>query len=216
MFHFQHHSHRSRAAGGSGILSLGGSIPTEGEGHRLSSYGGSMSVPALGRQTPVLRCQLGKAHPGPVGPGCRAGLRHTLHTAASPAPRALGHSSEEEDLLQTEISSMLEKQVIEATTPSGRGFLSTIFLVPKKDGGQRLVINLKPLNRFMRTEHFRIEGIHVLRDLLRAGDWMAKVNLKDAYFMLPIREEDRAFLIFSFQNRTYQFKCLPFGLACAP
>ena len=115
-------------------------------------------------------------------------------------PRALGHSSEEEDLLQTEISSMLEKQAIEATTPSGRGFLSTLFLVPKKDGGQRPVINLKPLNRFMRTEHFRIEGIHVLRDLLRAGDWMAKVDLKDAYFMLPIREEDRAFLIFSFQN----------------
>ena len=49
-----------------------------------------MSVPALGRQTPVLRCQLGKAHAGPVGPGRRAGLRHTLHTAASPAPPSEG------------------------------------------------------------------------------------------------------------------------------
>ena len=45
---------------------------------------------------------------------------------------------------------------------------------------------------------------------------MAKVDIKDAYFMLPIREEDRAFLKFSFKDRTYQFKCLPFGLACAP
>ena len=35
-----------------------------------------------------------------------------------------------------------------------------------------------------------MEGIHVLRDLLRAGDWMAKVDLKDAHFMLPIREEE--------------------------
>ena len=41
------------------------------------------------------------------------------------------------------------------------------------------------------------------------------MDLKDAYFMLPIRE-DRAFLRFSFKDRTYQFKCLPFGLACAP
>ena len=32
---------------------------------------------------------------------------------------------------------MLEKHAIEETTPSGHGFLSTIFLVPKKDGGQR-------------------------------------------------------------------------------
>ena len=37
-----------------------------------------------------------------------------------------------------------------------------------------------------------------------------------SYFMVPVHEEDRAFLKFSFQERTYQFKCLPFGLACAP
>ena len=52
--------------------------------------------------------------------------------------------------------------------------------------------------------------------MLRAGDWMTQVDLKDAYFMVPIHEEDRAFLKFLFKERTYQFKCLPFGLACAP
>ena len=46
---------------------------------------------------------------------------------------------------------------------------------------------------------------------------MTKVDLKDAYFMVPIHEEDRAFLKFSFkEKKTYQFKCIPFGLACAP
>ena len=131
-------------------------------------------------------------------------------------PRALTHSQAEEALMQQEIGSMLEKHAIEETTPSGHGFLSTIFLVPKKDGGQRPVINLKCLNKFVYTEHFKMEGIHILRDLLRTGDWMTKVDLKDAYFMVPIHEEDRAFLKFSFKERTYQFKCLPFGLACAP
>ena len=61
-----------------------------------------------------------------------------------------------------------------------------------------------------------MESIHILRDLLRAGDWMTKVDLKDAYFMVPIHEEDRAFLKFPFKEKIYQFKCLPFGLACAP
>ena len=131
-------------------------------------------------------------------------------------PRALTHPQAEEALLQQEIGSMLEKHAIEETAPSGHGFLSTVFLVPKKDGGQRPVINLKSLNKFVYTEHFKMEGIHILRDLLRAGDWMTKVDLKDAYFMVPIHEEDRAFLKFSFKERTYQFKCLPFGLACAP
>ena len=61
-----------------------------------------------------------------------------------------------------------------------------------------------------------MEGIHILRDLLRAGDWITKVDLKNAYFMVPIHEEDIALLKFSFKERTYQFKCLPFGIACAP
>ena len=63
---------------------------------------------------------------------------------------------------------------------------------------------------------YKMEGIHVLKDLLRAGYWMAKEDLKDAYFMLPIREEDRVFLKFSLKDQTYRLKCLPFGLACAP
>ena len=45
---------------------------------------------------------------------------------------------------------------------------------------------------------------------------MTKVDLKDTYFMVPIHQEDRAFLKFIFQEKTYQFRCLPFSLACAP
>ena len=102
--------------------------------------------------------------------------------------------------MQQDIQSMLEKHAIEETTPRGHSFLSTIFLVPKKDGGQRPVINLKSLNKVVYTEHLKMEGIHILRDLLRAGDWMTKVDLKDAYFMVPIQEEDRAFFKFSFKD----------------
>ena len=43
---------------------------------------------------------------------------------------------------------------------------------------------------------------------------MTKVDLKDAYFMVPIHREDRAFLKLSFREKTYQFTCQPFGLAC--
>ena len=112
---------------------------------------------------------------------------------------------------------MLDKQAIsKVKMNSPQGFYSQMFLVPKKDGRQRPVINLKRLNQSVKTEHFKMEGIHMLKDLLKAGDWMAKIDLKDAYFMIPIAQEDREFLCFQWKDRSYQFNCLPFGLSSAP
>ena len=39
-----------------------------------------------------------------------------------------------------------------------RGFYSTIFLVPKKNGQMRYVINLKCLNQWVEAPHFKMEG----------------------------------------------------------
>ena len=111
-------------------------------------------------------------------------------------PPQLAFTEKEEECMQAEIQSMLEKQAISLVEESSESFFSQMFLVPKKDGRQRPVINLKRLNQSVKTEHFKIEGIHMLKDLLRAGDWMAKIDLKDAYFMIPIAQEDRDFLNF--------------------
>ena len=59
----------------------------------------------------------------------------------------------------------------------------------------RPVINLRPLNNFLRHEHFKMEGIHVVKDLLRQGDWLTRIDLKDAYFAIPIHTQDRKYLI---------------------
>ena len=80
----------------------------------------------------------------------------------------------------------------------------------------RPVINLKELNTYVAPHHFKMEGLHTLKDLLKTGDWMTKVDLKDAYFMIPIHSSDRSALCFQVQSRHYQYTCLPFGLSCAP
>ena len=53
--------------------------------------------------------------------------------------------------------------MIELSHPPEEGFYSTLFLVPKKDGGQRPVVNLKELNKFVATSHFKMEGVHTLK-----------------------------------------------------
>ena len=45
---------------------------------------------------------------------------------------------------------------------------------------------------------------------------MMKLDLKDAYNALPIHHSHRSYLMFVYQDRTYEFQCLPFGLSSAP
>jgi hypothetical protein len=91
-----------------------------------------------------------------------------------------------------------------------------MFIVPKKDGGNRPVINLKPLNQFLVYEHFKMEGIHMLRDLLKQDDYLVKIDLKDAYLTVPIWKHHQKYLRFLWKGTQHEFICLPFGLATAP
>ena len=93
--------------------------------------------------------------------------------------------------------------IVEVHNPRG-GFYSNLFLVPKKEERQRPVINLKTLNSFVHTEHFKMEGIHTLRDLVNPDDWLAKVDLKDAYFAIPIHKSHHKYLRFMYQGKHYQ------------
>ena len=69
------------------------------------------------------------------------------HQRQRPYPSQLNQSQQE--LVSQEITEMISKgAVTELQTPPEGGFFSTLFLVPKKDGGQRPVINLKNLNAF--------------------------------------------------------------------
>ena len=50
--------------------------------------------------------------------------------------------------------------------------------------GSPLVINLKKLNQHIPYEHFKMEGLFLLKELLQKGDYMYKIDLKDAYFSM--------------------------------
>ncbi len=56
-------------------------------------------------------------------------------------------------------------------------------------------------------------------DVLQAinpQQWFTTIDLKDAFFHVPIAPQHRPFLRFAFQGRVYQFCLLPFGLSLSP
>lgn len=114
------------------------------------------------------------------------------------------------------IANLLAKGVIKEVQPQDNQFTSTLFLVQKENGEFRPVINLRALNRFLVKESFKMEGLQVVRSLVQPGDWMMKLDLKDAYYAIPIHSSHKTYLRFVYQNRTYEFQCLPFGLSSAP
>ncbi len=133
-------------------------------------------------------------------------------------PKPFRFGSLEAELLEVEVQEMLAKDAIECVPEADRAhaFVSQLFLRPKKDGGWRPVFNLRSLNSFVLYEHFKMEGLFMLKGLVTRGAFLAKIDLKDAYFSIPIAAHHRRFLSFEWNGTLYCFKVLCFGLASAP
>ena len=98
-------------------------------------------------------------------------------------------------------------------TEMSSGFYSPYFIVPKKDGGLRPILDLRRLNKHLHKLPFRMLTQRRILGSVRHQDWFVVIDLKDAYFHVSILPRHRPFLRFAFEGRAYQYKVLPFGLA---
>ena len=132
------------------------------------------------------------------------------------APTPFNLSKEEERLVDLEVEKLLRKVAIEEVEPCENPFLSNIFMIPKKGGERRPVVDMRDLNNFIEPVHFKMEDLSHLPSVLRRGDFMCKIDLKDAYQTIPIAKKSRIYLRFLWRGKLYQFTCLPFGLRSSP
>ena len=126
--------------------------------------------------------------------GYRLQLASQPYQLLTPSP--INFSDSESAVVQSEIQTLLDKGAIEHVEYTQGEFICTLFLVPKKSGDLRPVISLKPLNFFVEKIHFKMENIDSTINYVSTGDYMVSLDLKDAYFSVPIHPLDRKLLRF--------------------
>lgn len=114
------------------------------------------------------------------------------------------------------VHNLISIGAIKAVHEDPNQFISPIFPVPKQNGKFRLVVNMKELNNFINTEHFKMEDWRTVISLMHKNMYLAKIDLKDAYHLIAIGPNTKKFLRFNWNTITYEYQCLPFGLSLAP
>ena len=79
-----------------------------------------------------------------------------------------------------------------------------------------MILNLKDLNTNVEYHNFKMKTLHSAIALMRPGFYMASIDLRDAYYSVPIDTDHKKYLKFYWKGILYQFTCLPNGLAFGP
>jgi len=125
-------------------------------------------------------------------------------------------SNEERLAVDDEIQKLLDKEVIALSDNEEGQILSNIFTRKKKDGGHRMILDLSGLNEFVVYRHFKMDTFETARALITQNCYMASLDLRDAYYSVPIANSDTKFFKFSWNNSLYHFRALPNGLSSGP
>ena len=149
------------------------------------------------------------------------GLDLQFHTppplSFRPPPCAQANEGQVQDLMSF-IPSLLSRKIIrEVPTPLRLPlFFSRPFLVSKKEGTLRPVLNLSRLNKYLVVPHFKMESVLSIASGIVEPLWGCTLDLEDAFFHVPIGWLFHCYLAFILDNRVFVFQYLPFGLALAP
>jgi len=118
------------------------------------------------------------------------------------------------DKISAELRRMEGDGIIERVESSA--WTSNIVVARKKDGGVRLCVNLKDVNKALIPERYPLPTMEELTMKVAGATVFSKIDLKWGYLQLEISKQARQLTAFVTHEGVFQFVRLPFGLATGP
>lgn len=136
-----------------------------------------------------------------------------LPGTSPPRGRLFSLSAPETRTMERYISDSLAAGLIRpSSSPAGAGF----FFVSKKDGSLRPCIDYRGLNNITIKNRYPLPLISSAFELLQGATVFSKLDLRNAYHLVRIREGDEWKTAFNTPSGHYEYLVMPFGLTNAP
>lgn len=116
--------------------------------------------------------------------------------------------------IDVELDKMLKLGVVEK---SRSAWSSPILLIRKKDGTYRFCIDFRKVNKVTERDAYPLPYVSSILDRLRDAQFITSLDIKTAYWQIPMEETSKQYTAFTVPNRgLFQFTRMPFGLHNAP
>ncbi|GJP52878.1 hypothetical protein CLOM_g11964, partial [Closterium sp. NIES-68] len=137
-----------------------------------------------------------------------------LEPGAQPIVRTQWRLTQPElDELRCQLDYLFEKGFVR---PSTSPFAAPILYTLKKDGGLRMCIDYRALNRVTIKSRYPIPRADELIDQLCGAKFFSKIDLRGSYHQIRVNEADYYKTAFRTRYESYEYTVMPFGLTNAP
>lgn len=148
-------------------------------------------------------------------PGRIKDFEYTLRVSPSIAeykPRYYPVPLHLRDAVRSEIRRMIEIGILEQRRSP---FINPLRIVSKSDGSLRLCLDARNLNIHLLNEPEAPPSLDSVLAMFQGASIFSSFDLTNSFWQCSLSENSRQYTAFLFDNKTYTFVVVPFGLKCS-
>lgn len=94
-------------------------------------------------------------------------------------------------------------------------YINPLVAVQKTDGKIRICLDARMINAKMEIDHTQLPTIDQVLSAIGQRKIFTKLDISEAFWQIPLERESQQYTGFLFENQSYVFKRMPFGLKTA-